>query len=76
MKIYVINLKESVERREQVRKVLSSVDFEFFDAENIKKDPEHFIYTLYDEKKTRKYKGYTLTIPELGCWASHISLWK
>lgn len=29
MKIYVINLKESVERREQVRKVLSSVDFEF-----------------------------------------------
>ncbi|EGR2595571.1 glycosyl transferase, partial [Vibrio parahaemolyticus] len=28
MKIYVINLKESVERREQVRKVLSSVDFE------------------------------------------------
>lgn len=76
MKIYVINLKESVERREQVRKVLSSVDFEFFDAENIKKDPDHFIYTLYDEKKTRKYKGYTLTVPELGCWASHISLWK
>lgn len=54
MKIYVINLKESVERREQVRKVLSSVDFEFFDAENIKKDPDHFIYTLYDEKKNAK----------------------
>lgn len=76
MKIYVINLKESVERREQVRKKLDSVNFEFFDAESIKKDPHHFIYSLYDERKTLKYKGYKLTTPELGCWASHISLWR
>ncbi|RCR59253.1 glycosyltransferase family 25 protein, partial [Vibrio harveyi] len=61
MKIYVINLKESVERREQVGKVLDCVNFDFFDAENVKQDPEHFIYALYDPRKTQKYKGHTLT---------------
>ncbi len=76
MKTYVINLKESVERREHMTQVLSSINFEFFEAENIKKDPNHFIYTLYDAQKTRKYKGYQLTVPELGCWASHIALWR
>ncbi len=29
MKIYVINLKESLERREQVSKVLDCVNFDF-----------------------------------------------
>ena len=76
MKIYVINLKESVERREQVSKVLDCINFDFFDAENVKQDPDHFIYELYDQSKTQRYKGYTLTTPELGCWASHISLWR
>ncbi|BCN22999.1 glycosyltransferase family 25 protein [Vibrio alfacsensis] len=76
IKIFVINLKESTERREQMSSILSSVNFEFFDAENVKSDPQHSIYRLYDADKCQKYKGYQLTAPELGCWASHIALWR
>lgn len=76
MKIFVISLKTSVERHIKVTEALKGVPFSFFDAENIKANPQHSIFSLYDGKKTKRYKGYELTIPELGCFASHISLWK
>lgn len=76
MKIFVISLKSSDDRRRDVERKLANMDFEFFDADNLRANPEHFIYSLYDKEKTRKYKGYVLTIPELGCFASHISLWR
>ncbi len=76
IKVFVINLKESIERREQMNNVLTSVSFEFFDAENIKSNPKHDIYRIYDAAKSLKFKGYQLTLPELGCWASHIALWR
>lgn len=76
MKIFVISLKSSDDRRRDVASKLGNIDFEFFDADNLRADPEHFIYSLYGKEKTRKYKGYVLTITELGCFASHISLWR
>src|SRR5690554_1675220 len=76
MKIFVISLKSSIERRAYVRKALKDIDFTFFDADNLSEDPDHFIYQLYSPNKTRMLKGYTLTTTELGCFASHISLWK
>ena len=76
MKIFVISLKTSVERHIKVAEALKGVCFYFFDAENIKANPQHSIFSLYDGGKTKKYKGYELTTPELGCFASHISLWK
>lgn len=76
MKIFVISLRSSIERRAYVRKALKDIDFTFFDADNLSEDPDHFIYQLYSPNKTRMLKGYTLTTTELGCFASHISLWK
>ncbi|WP_232060920.1 glycosyltransferase family 25 protein [Vibrio taketomensis] len=78
MKVFVISLKSSIERRNYTSQVLDrqSITFEFFDAEDINRDSEHFIFKLYNEKKSKRFKGYALTKPELGCFASHISLWR
>lgn len=76
MRVFVISLKSSIERRNTVVRELAGIDFEFFDADNLREKPEHFIFSLYDVEKTRKYKGYDLTVSELGCFASHISLWR
>ncbi|HAS6349083.1 TPA: glycosyl transferase [Vibrio vulnificus] len=76
MKIKVISLKNSIDRRKATVSALSNIPFSFFDAEYIKDNKNHFIYSLYDSKKGQKLKGYKLTIAELGCFASHISVWK
>lgn len=78
MNIFVISLKESLERRTQINELLNSIGitFDFFDADNITKNPGHEIFKLYSKTKTEKYKGYQLTTAEIGCFASHISLWK
>lgn len=76
MKIFVINLKSSTERKKHVQQILSDIDFTFFEADNLSETPNHFIYKLYNPKKTQILKGYTLTTAELGCFASHVSLWK
>lgn len=76
MKVFVVSLKRSVDRRERIKKQLNDagIDFTFFDAESI--SPEHWIYTKYNTNNAQRYKGYQLTTPELGCFASHISLWE
>lgn len=75
MKTFVISLKSSITRREKISKELKGIDFVFFDAEDVS-DREHEIYSLYKKEKTQLFKGYTLTRPELGCFASHIALWR
>ncbi|MCQ9618267.1 glycosyltransferase family 25 protein [Paenalcaligenes niemegkensis] len=76
MKVFVISMKNSTDRRLKVEQALANVSFEFFDADNLSDNSEHFIFSLYSPEKTKKYKGYELTVPELGCFASHISLWR
>jgi glycosyl transferase family 25 len=76
MQIFVVSLKNSVERRQVIEQKLANVDFQFFDADNLRAEPDHFIFSLYDRSKTKKYKGYELTVAELGCFASHVSLWQ
>ena len=76
MRIFVVSLKNSVERRQVIEQKLANVDFQFFDADNLRAEPDHFIFSLYDRSKTKKYKGYELTVAELGCFASHVSLWQ
>ncbi|WP_415846690.1 glycosyltransferase family 25 protein, partial [Vibrio aerogenes] len=66
----------SHERRAYMSSALKGIKFKFFDAENIRHSPDHFIYSLYSKKKVKKNKGYELTLSELGCFASHLSLWK
>ncbi|SHO54333.1 glycosyltransferase family 25 protein [Vibrio quintilis] len=76
MKVVAISLKDSHDRRAYMSAILNHIPFTFFDAENVKTDPHHFIFSLYSREKVKRKKGYELTIPELGCFASHISLWK
>ena len=76
MKIFVVSMRDSIERRLKVGQELANLEFEFFDADNLRSEPDHFIFSLYSLGKTKKYKGYELTVPELGCFASHISLWR
>ncbi len=75
MKIFVISLKQSIERREVVRQMLDEdgVSFEFFDAVDLSASD---IYSRYNKKETLKKKGYVLTDAELGCFASHRALWQ
>ena len=56
MNIFVISLKESLERRTQINERLNSigVTFNFFDADNITKNPVHEIFKLYSKTKTEK----------------------
>ncbi|WP_271272763.1 glycosyltransferase family 25 protein [Aliamphritea hakodatensis] len=75
MKVFVISLKQSTERREVVRQMLDEddVSFEFFDAVDLSTSD---IYSRYNKEETLKKKGYVLTDPELGCFASHRALWQ
>lgn len=77
MKIFVISLKRSIERRSKVGKQLKELDldFEYFDA--VDGSVEGFIYqNRASSKKTKLRNGYTLTCNEIACFASHLSMWE
>lgn len=77
MKVFVISLKRSVDRRELIQKHLDALDisFEFFDA--IDGSVENFLYSEHARPSiTKKRKGYTLKTSEVACFASHYALWK
>ena len=77
MKVFVVSLTRSTERRErmQCQLVNAGINFEFFDAIDASQDD-----FLYSEKArpqlTLQRKGYTLKSGEIGCFASHYRLWQ
>lgn len=73
MKIYVVNMARSTDRRERIGTLLSSMglDFEFFSAI----DGRVTEITGYDNDRRLKEKGHGLTPGEMGCFASHRALW-
>ncbi|HEH9413607.1 glycosyltransferase family 25 protein [Aeromonas salmonicida] len=76
MKIYVISLKRSPERRQRAIEQMAShdIDFEFFDA--VDGQLEHPLFADYDYKKCLWLtSGKMPTRGELGCYASHYLLW-
>ena len=76
LKIFVINLKKSTQRKEFIKNELNKLglNFEIFPAVDGKKnDP---IFKKYDKKKHLFLKGYPLLKGELGCFASHYKLWQ
>ncbi|MFT6347601.1 MAG: glycosyl transferase family 25 [Psychromonas sp.] len=77
MKIFVISLKRSTDRRSRITKILgdANVEFEFFDA--IDASSPNFKYSeRRAPKQTRLRFGYQLIESELACFASHFSLWE
>ena len=53
MHIFVISLKESLERRKHIKELLNSegVPFAFFDAEDITQNLDHEIFKLYSKRR-------------------------
>jgi len=77
LKIFVISLGGQRERRAAITQQLSGlgVDFEFFDAVRGSEDP----FRYFNETSAWQYRLNTRRDPlpnEVGCYASHLSMWK
>lgn len=77
MKIFVINLKSSTGRRQNVDRQLKAagLDYSYFHAINGHDGYEKF-FESYDERAYLINTGRRATPGEIGCYASHLALWK
>jgi len=77
MKLYVISLKESQDRRRKVDALLTAakVEYEFFDAIRVQNGIEGY-FDSYDEEQYLINCGRVAATGEIGCYASHLALWK
>ncbi|MFB2866015.1 glycosyltransferase family 25 protein [Aeromonas sp. MdU4] len=73
MKIYVINLERSIERKMRMSELLTTagVEYEFFPAI----DGRIATISGYDSSRRIKEKGHPLTLGEQACFLSHRALW-
>ncbi|MDO6686755.1 MULTISPECIES: glycosyltransferase family 25 protein [unclassified Agarivorans] len=76
MKIFVISLKRSVVRREEISLRLNELglDFEIFDAVD-GSEHQHPLFKHFDQETALWRSGIGINNGELGCFASHFSLW-
>ncbi|HAS8528620.1 TPA: glycosyltransferase family 25 protein [Vibrio vulnificus] len=77
MKICVVSLPSSLERRQRMQNQLEklNVDFEFFNAIDGSK-PDFLNFDKVDNSLTFSRKGYHLKTGEIACFSSHYELWK
>lgn len=75
--IYVIHIDSEIEREKFIKNQFEklNIDFQFYPAVNAKQTPNHPLFYHYNAKKHFQRKGRTLSLGELGCFASHYSLW-
>lgn len=79
MRIFVISLKNSFERRASIEQQMANygLSFEFFDAIDGRIDPPHPLFKNYDyTKRLWLTSGRMPMRGELGCYASHYLLWQ
>lgn len=82
--IYVINLAHSIDRRKFITEQFTTlnqhssnqIQYHFFDAINGRAKPDFPLFKKYNENKRLKVRGNKLSLPQLGCWASHYLLWE
>lgn len=77
MMVHVVNLERFPERRERVEAMLGyfGVEFEIFSAID-GLDTANKLLDHYDEDRCLNYLGVPLQPGEVGCFASHFSLWR
>ena len=77
MRIYVINMREAVERREAARRKLAEAGlaFEFFDAISGEEAIAHRLFDGFAENEFLLNTGRRAVAGEIGCFASHRALW-
>lgn len=75
--VYVVSLRQSADRRKRIEEhmAMCGVRFSFFDAV-YGKEKKHEIFRLYDEDKRKLIRGKGLTLGQLGCFGSHMELWR
>ena len=80
IKIYIINLEKSKERRDfiynQFDDLPQKIGYQFFKAVYGKEEPNHPLFSKYNEKKRFARKGHYMSLSQLGCFASHYLLWQ
>ncbi|MCL9780338.1 glycosyltransferase family 25 protein [Vibrio sp. S4M6] len=79
MKIFVISLIDSTERRDSICKqfVDKGAEFTFFDAVDGRADSHHPLFDKYNYLKRLWFtSGKMPSKGEVGCYASHYLLWK
>ena len=78
IKIYIINLKRSAERRdEMIRKMdLLGLEFEFFDAVDGSEIPNEIMQKIHSRKQYKKIYGIEMKRGEAGCALSHLGIYK
>ncbi|WP_341659408.1 glycosyltransferase family 25 protein [Vibrio sp.] len=79
MKICVISLKRSLDRRESIKDQLDTLNlkFEFFDAIDGHAEQPHPLFDKYDYyKRLWLTNGRMPSKGEMGCYASHYLIWK
>ncbi|MCW8348061.1 glycosyltransferase family 25 protein [Vibrio sp. ZSDZ65] len=78
MKIFVVSLLHSTERRERVSQIfkMSGYHFEFFDAVNGKDGLPPRLAEKVNDKYRTIYRSRPLSAGEKGCFASHYLLWE
>lgn len=76
MRTFIINLKESTDRRQYMINEMkkTNLEYEFFDAVNGKTLSN--IGAIYDKDKAIKEADGELTLGEIGCAMSHLLLYK
>ncbi|MCW9716154.1 MULTISPECIES: glycosyltransferase family 25 protein [Avibacterium] len=76
--IYVIHIESAKDREKLIKEQFDKlgIKFQFFPAVNARENPEHPLFSHYNSEKHFQRKGRTLSLGELGCFASHYSLWK
>ena len=78
MKIFVISLPDAVERRERVARQLGELGlaFEFFDAMRGEQVIAARYFEHCDEEEWLLNTGHPMSLGEVGCFASHRSMWQ
>ena len=77
MKTYVISLRRSLDRRKNITIQMDKlgINFCFFDAIDVRESAEKY-FRHYDKERYFLSCGRSATSGEIGCYASHLGVWK
>ncbi len=77
MRCFVISLPGSVDRRDSIRKRFARlpINWTFYDAIDLSTDRNHYFHHC-DDQQFLLNTGRTPDIGEIGCFASHLMLWR
>lgn len=76
--VFIVNLKQSVDRRVHMEQVLSSLplEYEFVEAVDGRVLTDGYLKEVYDEKACIRNIGRPLSRGEVACALSHVKIWE